>query len=34
VPDHDNLAVGTLRAILKSVAAHKRMEIGDILDTL
>jgi hypothetical protein len=34
VPDHDILKVGTLTAILKSVAAHKDVEIGDILDTL
>jgi predicted RNA binding protein YcfA (HicA-like mRNA interferase family) len=34
VPDHDNLAIGTLTAILKSVAAHKGVEIEDILGTL
>lgn len=34
VPAHKNLRVGTLNAILRSVATHKAVSRSDILETL
>lgn len=34
VPAHSTLRIGTLNAILKSVASHKGVERADILDSI
>lgn len=34
VPAHAPLKVGTLSSILKQVAAHHRMTVAELLDTL
>lgn len=34
IPDHRPLKVGTLRSILKSVAAHHRLSVADLVARL
>ncbi len=34
IPDHKNLRIGTLNAILRAIARHKKIERSDILKSL
>jgi predicted RNA binding protein YcfA (HicA-like mRNA interferase family) len=34
IPDHNPIKIGTLGGILKSIAAHHRMSVEELLNTL
>jgi predicted RNA binding protein YcfA (HicA-like mRNA interferase family) len=34
IPDHPNLRIGTLNAIIKAIAAHKGLDKDEVIDVL